>query len=272
VEAQEAERFAQEFERGRRSGINMPLLVTGLSLMASKTPNFLGALGESGLAGLSAHMREREKDADNQFKAFELRARGRELDRSEEHRAFGRAHQTSELEHRRSTDAWAQDYNVWNTQMRSAESALDRENRIALAQYAQEAQNFRTQMGLLARGAGGGGNLNPSMVNAVKGMVEERLEANRMSMADARRYFSGDERARNDVLNRARTAGDKALLAQNLTELEPWFGYYDALQQQLLQQALGMGGGYGVGYGGSGGSPAFDESAFSWGGTSPGDY
>jgi hypothetical protein len=299
VEAAEAERFAQEFERGRRSGINMPLLVTGLSLMASKTPNFLGALGESGLAGLSVHMRERDKEAENQFKAFELRARGRELDRSDAHRTAERNLRAEELAERREQNAHTRAFNVWSTEedlARRTRTDADREaqndwerrfNLYKLHTQMDESAENRRQRALdlelerenrraiaemrAAQGGGAQSFINSSQLNVFEKMIEADLGANNLELSDAMQYFNAPIETRSAfIASRARDPAAQRMLVDVLDRNESLFREWQQAQAMFRAQMALLSQGATGGISTPWNSPAFDYSDFEFVDSIPG--
>ena len=75
--------FGRELLRAERSNINVPLMMAGLSMLASSRPDFFGALGEGGVAGLKTMVELRQQeDALMDREADRLaRAADREADR-----------------------------------------------------------------------------------------------------------------------------------------------------------------------------------------------
>jgi hypothetical protein len=238
VEEAEAKRFAEEFERGRRSGINMPLLVTGLSLMATQRPDFLGAVGEAGIAGLSTHMREREQAAENQFKQFEMQARARASDRDESHRQWSRDSKEDEF---RRDDEWRR--LTHDMDWAKHADTMDFRNRQLELQRQLATERWDNMLALANARNSGRSSISAQNVSALKGFLETQAEANSLDLTDVIRFAGMNSQERNAYLNaRTTTAADAARLNDVLTRLEPHANRFTQMQLLLAYMAGGTGG------------------------------
>jgi len=60
---EQASSLANELAKSEKAGINWPLVMAGLAMMSSERPDFLGALGEGGIAGFAAKLKQDETAA-----------------------------------------------------------------------------------------------------------------------------------------------------------------------------------------------------------------
>ena len=98
---QDRERAIGALAEAERKGINWPLVMAGLGMMASERPDFLGALGEGGIAGILQKLKQDEAAAAREEKALDRALKEREVAARERAASIPRPPNTAQLNYMR---------------------------------------------------------------------------------------------------------------------------------------------------------------------------
>jgi len=197
--------FGRELRRAERSNINIPLMMAGLAMLSSNRPDFFGALGEGGVAGLKTLVELRQQeDALMDREADRMqRAADREADR------LARAAEAAE-----------------NREARAAQAEADRLSRERIANDRVEAQLLAASM------RAGGRGVSSAQVNTMRRMLDDITTARGLSVEALLDYVrdSAAHLARSPLRGRELDA-----YAARLNALRPFAEQYIAMEQAFIE-------------------------------------